>query len=88
MIISLLTTFFFVSLYSKNQSERPWFDPKDPPEVNEKARRAYDSLMTVTLRKPDSEEYKKFSKEVKRRAQEQYNNFTYGEEEVSCSLSW
>lgn len=39
--------------------------------------------MTVTLRKPDSEEYKKFSEEVKRRAQDDYNNFTYGEEEVS-----
>ncbi len=45
--------------------------------------------MTVTLRKPDSVEYKKFSEEVKRRAadQKEFGNFTYGEEEVSC-LIW
>jgi hypothetical protein len=39
--------------------------------------------MTVTLRKPTSPEYKNFSSEVKRRAKSRYENFTYGEEEVS-----
>ena len=47
--------------------------------------------MTVTLRKPDSPDYKNFSSEVKRRAKERYENFTYGEEEVNntvlCILS-
>ncbi|KAK2143904.1 hypothetical protein LSH36_801g03048 [Paralvinella palmiformis] len=39
--------------------------------------------MTVTLRKPDSEEYKKFSEEVKRRARQEYGDSIYGEEEVN-----
>ena len=45
--------------------------------------------MTVTLRKPDSPEYKKFSEEVKRRAAEQkeFGNFSYGEEEVRASTN-
>ena len=38
--------------------------------------------MTVTLRKPDSTEYHKFSEEVKRRAREQYGDHIYGKEEV------
>lgn len=41
--------------------------------------------MTVTLRKPDSKEYKVFSEHVKLRAELQYGNFTYGEEEV-CTI--
>ena len=36
-----------------------------------------------SIRRPTSDEYKNFSKEVKRRAQEKNVNFTYGEEEVS-----
>ena len=64
------------------KSEQPWYREEDTKENNDLARRAYDALMTVTLRKPDSLEYKKFSEEVKRRAQEEYGNFTYGEEEV------
>ena len=47
-----------------------------------KARKAYDALMTVTLRKPTSPEYKEFSDDVKDRAKLMYPNFTYGEEEV------
>jgi atrial natriuretic peptide receptor A len=50
------------------------------------AKRAFEALMTVTLRKPDSEEYKKFSEEVKRRARKEYGDSIYGEEEVSVSL--
>lgn len=67
---------------SKNQSEFPWYRPEDPPERNERARRAYEALMTVTLRKPTSPEYHRFSEEVKKRARMKYANFTYGEEEV------
>ena len=46
------------------------------------ARRAYEAMMTVTLRKPDSEDYRNFSKEVKARAKSEYENFNYTEEEV------
>lgn len=67
---------------SKNESTKPWYREGDTPERNEKAKKAYEALMTVTLRKPTSPEYKNFSMEVKRRAKEKYENFTYGEEEV------
>ncbi|XP_046544538.1 receptor-type guanylate cyclase gcy-28-like isoform X3 [Haliotis rubra] len=76
--------FFNIDLFSsKNDSERPWYKEGDDEERNNKARIAYEALMTVTLRKPTSPEYKIFSTEVKRRAKEMYENFTYGEEEVN-----
>ncbi|XP_071083341.1 atrial natriuretic peptide receptor 1-like isoform X2 [Haliotis cracherodii] len=76
--------FFNIDLFSsKNDSERPWYNEDDDAERNNKARIAYEALMTVTLRKPTSPEYKIFSTEVKRRAKEMYENFTYGEEEVN-----
>ncbi|XP_064596017.1 LOW QUALITY PROTEIN: atrial natriuretic peptide receptor 1-like [Liolophura sinensis] len=76
--------FFNIDLFgSKNQSEFPWYRPEDPPERNERARKAYEALMTVTLRKPTSPEYHRFSEEVKKRARMKYANFTYGEEEVN-----
>ena len=68
--------------FSKNQIEKPWYRRNDTDERNDKARRAYQALMTVTLRKPDSTEYHKFSEEVKRRAREQYGDHIYGKEEV------
>ncbi|XP_048251029.1 atrial natriuretic peptide receptor 1-like isoform X2 [Haliotis rufescens] len=76
--------FFNIDLFSsKNESEASWYREDDPPERNEKARKAYEALMTVTLRKPTSPAYRKFSEEVKRRAQVMYPDFTYGEEEVN-----
>ncbi|XP_041349917.1 atrial natriuretic peptide receptor 1-like isoform X1 [Gigantopelta aegis] len=76
--------FFNIDLFSsKNDSEKPWYRADDTDERNAKARKAYTALMTVTLRKPTSPEYKTFSKEVKKRARAMYENFTYGEEEVN-----
>lgn len=49
-------------------------------ERNQKARKAYEALMTVTLRKPTSPEYRNFSEEVKKRAGN--DSFAYGEDEV------
>uniref|UniRef100_A0A2C9JTI9 Guanylate cyclase n=1 Tax=Biomphalaria glabrata TaxID=6526 RepID=A0A2C9JTI9_BIOGL len=70
-------------LHSDNATAKPWYRPNDTEENNRKARKAYESLMTVTLRKPTSENYKNFSEEVKRRAAKMYPNFTYGEQEVN-----
>ncbi|XP_071081532.1 atrial natriuretic peptide receptor 1-like [Haliotis cracherodii] len=76
--------FFNIDLFSsKNASERPWYRENDTEARNKKARLAYEALMTVTLRKPTSPEYRRFSEEVKRRAAQMYKNFTYGEEEVN-----
>ena len=69
---------------SKNESVRPWYRAGDTQERNDKAKKAYEALMTVTLRKPTSPEYKNFSREVKKRAKGLYSNFTYDEEEVSA----
>ncbi|KAK7497822.1 hypothetical protein BaRGS_00010956 [Batillaria attramentaria] len=76
--------FFNIDLFnSHNMTERPWYRENDSASRNEAARQAYEALMTVTLRKPTSPEYKKFSEEVKRRAEKAYTNFTYGEDEVN-----
>lgn len=72
----------YSSVVSHNATARPWFRQNDTAERNLKARQAYESLMTVTLRKPTSPEYRKFSQEVKARAATMYKNFTYGEQEV------
>ncbi|XP_071098893.1 atrial natriuretic peptide receptor 1-like [Haliotis cracherodii] len=76
--------FFNIDLFSsKNESQRPWFRVNDTEERNNMAREAYESVMTITLKKPTSPEYHAFSEEVKRRASLLYKNFTYGEEEVN-----
>lgn len=72
----------FLLFHSHNATAQPWLRQNDTDERNAKARKAYESLMTVTLRKPTSPEYRKFSEEVKARAATMYTNFTYGEQEV------
>ncbi|KAL5963139.1 Atrial natriuretic peptide receptor 1 [Taenia solium] len=69
-------------LSSSEQQARPWFRPNAPAEENKRAREAYRVLMTVTLRKPDSEEYLKFAHEVQRRAKNDYN-YTYASNEIN-----
>jgi len=46
------------------------------------ARKACEAVLTVTLRKPDSPEYKRFSDDVKARAKREYNETISGDEEV------
>ncbi|KAK3094915.1 hypothetical protein FSP39_007846 [Pinctada imbricata] len=77
--------FLNIDLFSsKDESTKPWFRPgKSEEKRNEKARKAYEALMTVTLRKPTSPAYKNFSEDVKRRAKLNDPNFEYGEEEVN-----
>ncbi|XP_076448288.1 atrial natriuretic peptide receptor 1-like [Babylonia areolata] len=76
--------FFNIDLFT-SKSDRPWYRKEDSAERNEKARKAYEALMTVTLRKPTSPAYQHFSKTVKEKAENMYGheNFTYGEEEVN-----
>ncbi|GAB1607356.1 atrial natriuretic peptide receptor 1-like isoform X2 [Argonauta hians] len=74
--------FFNIDLFrSTAESERPWYRENDTR--NHIAKKAYQALMTVTLRKPDSYAYKRFSEKVKERAQMNGNKFAYGEEEVN-----
>lgn len=69
--------------FSKAKLEQPWYDEKS--DDNEVAREAFQSLMTITLKKPNDEKYRNFSMEVKKRAKEEQNdpNFEYGEDEVN-----
>jgi len=69
-------------LLSKSKLARPWYRANDTAVRNEMARKAFEAVLTVTLRKPDSAEYRKFSDNVKARAQREYNETIGGDEEV------
>jgi len=72
---------------SKTQLEKPWYRANDTDENNEAARRAYESLMTITLRKPDSPEYLNFSRQVKKRARKQSGTDVFDNDEGVCITS-
>jgi len=67
---------------SKSKLTRPWLRASDTDERNAIARRAFEAVLTVTLRKPDSAEYRRFSDDVKARAMRDYNETFSGDEEV------
>lgn len=71
---------------SDNNSKEPWRMEDDTDERNEKARKAYQALLTVTARTPDNLEYLNFSREVKSLAQSKYN-FTFGNSSVSTFVT-
>ena len=58
----------------------------DSEERNARARRAYQALLTVTIRTPDNEEYLNFSREIKELAKNEYN-FTFGNGSVSTFVT-
>ncbi|XP_035740705.1 atrial natriuretic peptide receptor 1-like isoform X2 [Vespa mandarinia] len=79
--------FFSIELSSSdNNSIEPWKLEGDTDERNEKARKAYQALLTVTARTPDDLEYLNFSREVKSLAQSKYN-FTFGNSSVSTFVT-
>ncbi|KMQ95630.1 atrial natriuretic peptide receptor a [Lasius niger] len=79
--------FFSIELSSSdNDSKEPWRIDDDTDERNEKARKAYQALLTVTARTPDNLEYLNFSREVKSLAQRKYN-FTFGNSSVSTFVT-
>ena len=78
--------FFFHDAYSDGNTKEPWRLEGDSRERNEKARKAYQALLTVTTRTPDNVEYLNFSREVKQLAQSRYN-FTFGNSSVSTFVT-
>lgn len=72
--------------FSDYNSNEPWRVEGDTDERNEKARKAYQALLTVTARTPDNLEYLNFSREVKSLAQSKYN-FTFGNSSVSTFVT-
>ncbi|VDQ03728.1 unnamed protein product [Trichobilharzia regenti] len=61
--------------------KRPWYRETSSAEENERARQAYRALMTLTLLKPDSPEYRTFTEEVRARALRDYD-FSYRDSEI------
>ncbi|XP_076366597.1 atrial natriuretic peptide receptor 1-like isoform X3 [Tachypleus tridentatus] len=79
--------FFNVELFtSKKSIHRPWYKADDTSETNDRARKAYQSLLTITDRVPDTPEYAEFSREIKNITKKRYG-FDYGEEEVSVYVT-
>jgi len=72
----------------KRQLQKPWYRANDTDENNAAARRAYESLMTITLRKPDSPEYLNFSRQVIKRARHHSRADAYDDDEgvTGCCL--
>jgi len=71
--------------YSNARLERPWYRENDTERRNAAARSMYESLMTVTLRRSTSPEYKLFSQVVKKLAYQEYGEDVYGDGEVSSN---
>ena len=84
--LNCIILIYILSCYSKAKLERPWYN--DQSDDNDVAEQAFQSLMTITLKKPNDEKYRNFSDEVKARAKIEQNNtdFEYGEDEVSGRL--
>ncbi|XP_077525158.1 atrial natriuretic peptide receptor 1-like [Amblyomma americanum] len=75
--------FFSVELFtSRNDSRKPWFRKGDPEAKNALAQKAYEALLTVIARTPETEDFINFSEEVKKLALEKFN-FSFGSEEVN-----
>jgi len=77
----------FCVFCSKSKLNKPWYRANDTAKRNEMARKAFEAVLTVTLRKPDSPEYKRFSDDVKARAKREYNETISGDEEVMYIVS-
>lgn len=66
MIDSGEYVFFNIEIFgSLKKDPRPWYEATDDSSRNEKAKKAYQALLTITTRKPEDDEYQNFSDEVK-----------------------
>ncbi|XP_045504211.1 atrial natriuretic peptide receptor 1 isoform X1 [Colias croceus] len=84
MVSSGEYVFFNIELFSNlasASSKEPWKVEGDTDERNERARRAYSAVLTVTSPAPEKKEYLEFSDKVKDLAATKYN-YTFGKGEV------
>lgn len=65
--------YVFINIDLFGGEEKPWFKSNDTEERNAVARRMYEYVLTVTLRKPDSAQYRSFSEKVKDEARQKFN---------------
>ncbi|EFX72574.1 hypothetical protein DAPPUDRAFT_201000 [Daphnia pulex] len=83
MVASGEYVFFNIELRnSNNVTLKPWYNKSETDEQNQRSKRAYEALLTVSARVPDTEQYRDFSDEVKRIAREEFN-YTYDEDPVN-----
>ncbi|KAF8560789.1 hypothetical protein P879_01343 [Paragonimus westermani] len=74
--------FINIDLFSTSERLlRPWYQEDASPEENERARNAYRALMTIALRRVNSDAYMEFSNNVRDRSVRDYQT-EYGESEV------
>ncbi|XP_068619964.1 atrial natriuretic peptide receptor 1-like [Battus philenor] len=84
MVSSGEYVFFNIELFSNlasASSKEPWKIEGDTEERNERARRAYSAVLTVTSPAPEKKEYLEFSDKVKQLAATKYN-YTFGKGEM------
>ena len=73
------------SIFSHDdQFYRPWYSPNASKAENERERRAYEAVLTVTARSSDTTAYSEFSQAVKTVSKEKFN-YTYEEEVQYCT---
>ena len=70
------------AVYSKMLLLKPWYRENDTEERNEAARKSYETLLTITLKQPESAgAYAKFSEAVKKRAKLLFKEPVFAEDE-------
>ncbi|XP_014255995.1 atrial natriuretic peptide receptor 1 isoform X2 [Cimex lectularius] len=86
MIDSGEYVFFNIELFNRNLTTKPWYVPTDTAKRNERAKKAYTALLTVSARTPNSQSYLNFSNEVKSISKRRYN-YTFGPEPLSTFVT-
>ncbi|XP_058979391.1 atrial natriuretic peptide receptor 1 isoform X1 [Musca domestica] len=89
MIDSGEYVFINIELFSRSPdlTSKPWYDKNDTVENNERARKAYTAMLTVTPKQPDDEEYTKVSDKIKAIAEAKYNYTFHDNEPISVFVT-
>ncbi|KAG0414677.1 hypothetical protein HPB47_008169 [Ixodes persulcatus] len=79
--------FFSVELFTtRNTSNtRPWYRESDTAERNSRARRAYEALLVVQTRIPESSEFAKFKNALHEAARREFD-FEYSTDELCAKV--
>ncbi|XP_067635806.1 atrial natriuretic peptide receptor 1 [Eurosta solidaginis] len=81
--------FINIEMFSRasHPSWKPWYDKNDTYENNERARKAYSAILTLTPKQPNDENYTKVSNKIKAIAAEKYNYTFQENEDVSAFVT-
>ncbi|KAL9889822.1 atrial natriuretic peptide receptor 1 isoform 2-T10 [Glossina fuscipes fuscipes] len=89
MIDSGEYVFINIELFSRapQLTSQPWYDKEDTRENNERARKAYTAMLTVTPKQPNDDEYIRVSNEIKSIAASRYNYTFHNNEPISAFVT-